>query len=413
VVADPKSIYLPVVVEEAHGSTVTDVDGNTFIDFTGGVGVLNVGHTHPRVVEAVQEQAAKFIHTDFTIVPYEVYVTLAERLLAVAPFATPAKAAFFNAGTEAVENAVKFARAYTRRPAVIAFEGAFHGRTLLSLSLTSKTHPYKAGLGPFSPEVYRVPFPYEYRGVDADAALAAIKQAFLTLVAPETVAAIIFEPVLGEGGFVPAPPAFVEGLRAICDREGIVMVADEVQTGFGRTGRMFAMEHFGVEPDLMTVAKSIAAGLPLSGVLGKAAIMDAPVDGGVGGTYVGNPVAQAAALAVLDIFEEEQLVDRGRRVGEAIRGRMLEWQERYPAIGDVRGLGAMLAIELVEDRTTKAPSPGLATRITAEAANRGLLLLKAGVHGNCIRVLCPLVITDQELDEALGAWGEALEAVLA
>ncbi|HEY3543637.1 MAG TPA: 4-aminobutyrate--2-oxoglutarate transaminase [Gaiellaceae bacterium] len=413
VVADPKSIYLPVVVEEAHGSTVTDVDGNTFIDFTGGVGVLNVGHTHPRVVEAVQEQAAKFIHTDFTIVPYEVYVTLAERLLAVAPFAGPAKAAFFNAGTEAVENAVKFARAYTRRPAVIAFEGAFHGRTLLSLSLTSKTHPYKAGLGPFAPEVYRVPFPYEYRGVDADAGLAAIEQAFLTLVAPETVAAIVFEPVLGEGGFVPAPPAFVEGLRGICDREGIVMVADEVQTGFGRTGRMFAMEHFGVEPDLMTVAKSIAAGLPLSGVLGKAEIMDAPADGGVGGTYVGNPVAQAAALAVLDIFEEEQLVDRARRVGEAIRGRMLEWQERYPAIGDVRGLGAMLAIELVEDRTTKAPSPGLATRITAEAADRGLLLLKAGVHGNCIRVLCPLVITDQELDEALGAWGEALEAVLA
>jgi 4-aminobutyrate aminotransferase / (S)-3-amino-2-methylpropionate transaminase / 5-aminovalerate transaminase len=412
-VASPLEVYLPVVVAEAHGSTLTDVDGNTFIDFTGGVGVLNVGHTHPRVVEAVQEQAARFIHTDFTIVPYEVFVTLAERLLEVAPFSGPAKAAFFNAGTEAVENAVKFARAYTRRPAVIAFDGAFHGRTLLSLSLTSKTHPYKAGLGPFAPEVYRVPFPYEYRGVSADQALDALEHAFLTLVAPETVAAIVMEPVLGEGGFVPAPRAFVEGVRAICDREGIVFVADEVQTGFGRTGRMFAMEHFGVEPDLMTVAKSIAAGLPLSAVLGKAEIMDAPVAGGVGGTYVGNPVAQAAALAVLDIFEEEQLVDRSRRIGETIRGRMLAWQERFPAIGDVRGLGAMLAIELVEDRATKAPSPALATRITAEAAQRGLLLLKAGVHGNCIRVLCPLTIDDRELDEALGAWEEAFEAVLA
>jgi len=412
-VADPKAIYLPVVVAEGHGATLTDVDGNTFIDFTGGVGVLNVGHTHPRVVEAVQEQAAKFLHTDFTIVPYEVYVTLAERLVEVAPFSGPAKAAFFNAGAEAVENAVKFARVYTHRPAVIAFEGAFHGRTLLALSLTSKTHPYKEGLGPFAPEVYRVPFPYEYRGVDAAAALGALEQAFLTLVAPETVAAIVIEPVLGEGGFVPAPRAFMQGLRRICDREGIVLVADEVQTGFGRTGRMFAMEHFDVEPDLMTVAKSIAAGLPLSGVVGKAEIMDAPVDGAVGGTYVGNPVAQAAALAVLDVFEEEQLVDRGRRVGDVVRGRMLAWQERFPAIGDVRGLGAMLAIELVEDRATKAPSPGLATRVTEEAAQRGLLLLKAGVHGNCIRVLCPLVISDPELDEALEAWEEALEAVLA
>jgi 4-aminobutyrate aminotransferase/(S)-3-amino-2-methylpropionate transaminase len=412
-VASPLAVYLPLVVAEAHGSTITDVDGNTFIDFTGGVGVLNVGHTHPRVVEAVQEQAARFIHTDFTIVPYEVYVSLAERLVAVAPFSGPTKAAFFHAGSEAVENAVKFARAYTGRPAVIAFDGAFHGRTLLSLSLTSKTHPYKAGLGPFAPEVYRVPFPYEYRGISADAALDALEHAFLTVVAPETVAAIVMEPVLGEGGFVPAPRAFVEGVRAICDREGIVFVADEVQTGFGRTGRMFAMEHFGVEPDLMTVAKSIAAGLPLSGVVGKAEIMDAPVAGGVGGTYVGNPVAQAAALAVLDVFEEEQLVERSRRIGETIRGRMLAWQERFPAIGDVRGLGAMLAIELVEDRATKAPASDLATTIAAEAVQRGLLLLKAGIHGNCIRVLCPLTIDDRELDEALGAWEEALEAVLA
>jgi len=411
-VAAPLSVYLPVVVDHAHGALLTDLDGNTFVDFTGGVGVLNVGHTHPRVVEAVQEQAAKFFHTDYTIVPYEVYVSLAERLVAVAPFGGPAKAAFFNSGAEAVENAVKFAKAYTGRQAVIAFERGFHGRTQLALSLTSKTHPYKAGLGPFVSEVYRVPFPYEYRGVTTTDALDAIERAFSSLVAPETVAAIVFEPVQGEGGFIPAPQAFVEGLRRICDREGIVLVADEVQTGFGRTGRMFAMEHYGIEPDLLTVAKSIAAGLPLSGVVGKAEIMDAPADGGVGGTYVGNPVAQAAALAVLDVFEEEALVERGRNVGDVIRGTMLAWQERFPQIGDVRGLGPMLAIELVED-AAKTPAPGLASRITAAAAERGVLLLKAGVYGNCIRVLCPLVITDSELDEALATWEAALEAVLA
>jgi 4-aminobutyrate aminotransferase/(S)-3-amino-2-methylpropionate transaminase len=413
VIADPLSIYLPIVVAQGHGATLTDVDGNTFIDFAGGVGCLNVGHAHPRVVDAVQEQAARFLHTDFTIVPYEVYVTLAERLLALAPISGPAKAAFFNSGAEAVENAVKFARAYTQRPAVIAFDGAFHGRTMLALTLTSKTHPYKMGLGPFAPEVYRVPFPDAYRGIGAEAALEGIERAFSTQVARETVAAIILEPVLGEGGFVVAPPEFIQGVREICDREGIVMIADEVQTGYGRTGRMFAMEHSGVEPDLMTVAKSIAAGLPLSGVLGKAAIMDAPGDSAVGGTYVGNPVAQAAALAVLDVFEDEGLLDRAERIGETVRGRMTAWQERFPQIGDVRGLGAMLAMELVRDPATKEPAPELASRIAEEAAKRGLLLLKAGVHGNCIRVLCPLVITDAEVDEALDAWDEALESVLA
>jgi 4-aminobutyrate aminotransferase/(S)-3-amino-2-methylpropionate transaminase len=413
VVADPLSIYLPIVAAEGRGATVTDVDGNTFIDFAGGVGVLNVGHAHPHVVDAVQEQAARFLHTDFTILPYEVYVTLAERLLAVAPFSGPAKAAFFNAGAEAVENAIKIARAATRRPAVIAFDGAFHGRTMLALTLTSKTHPYKAGLGPFAPEVYRVPFPYEYRGVTTDHALSALERAFTTHVARETVAAIIVEPVQGEGGFVVAPRDFMRGLREICDREGIVLVADEVQTGFGRTGTMFAVEQYGIEPDLMTVAKSIAAGLPLSGVLGKAELMDAPGDSAIGGTYVGNPVAQAAALAVLDVFEEEGLVERAGRIGETIRARMLAWQERHPRIGDVRGLGAMLAIELVRDPATKEPAPELASRVAEEAAKRGVLLLKAGIHSNCIRVLCPLVISDTELDEALGAWEDALDTVLA
>jgi len=413
VVADPLSVFLPVVIEEGRGATLTDVDGNTFIDFTGGVGCLNVGHSHPRVVEAAQEQLAKFSHTDFTIVPYEVYVTLAERLIAASPFRSPAKAAFFNAGTEAVENAIKFARAYTGRPAVIGFEGGFHGRTLLSLSLTSKTHPYKAGLGPFAPEVYRVPFPNDYRGPSAEEALAALERALVTQVAAETVAAIVVEPVQGEGGFVVAPKAFLEGVRRLCDEHGIVLVVDEVQTGFGRTGKFFAIEHYGIEPDLITVAKSIAAGLPLSGVIGKAEIMDAPGDSAIGGTYVGNPVAQAAALAVLDVFEEEDLSARAAAIGETIRARMLSWQERWDAIGDVRGLGAMLAIELVTDRGTKEPAADLASAVVEAAAERGLLLLKAGIYSNCIRVLTPLVISDAELDEALDVWEQALDASLA
>jgi 4-aminobutyrate aminotransferase / (S)-3-amino-2-methylpropionate transaminase / 5-aminovalerate transaminase len=409
VIADPLSIYLPVVIEEGRGATLTDVDGNTFIDFTGGVGCLNVGHSHPRLIEAAQEQLTKFSHTDFTIVPYEVYVTLAERLLALAPFRSHAKAAFFNAGTEAIENAIKFARSYTKRQAVIVFEGAFHGRTLLSMTMTSKTHPYKAGLGPFAPEVYRVPFAQDYRGPDTRSALAALERAFTTQVAAENVAAVVIEPVQGEVGFVVAPRDFMSGIRRICDELGIVLVVDEVQTGFGRTGKMFAIEHYGVEPDLMTVAKSIAGGLPLSAVLGKAPIMDAPGDSAIGGTYVGNPVAQAAALAVLDVFEEEGLVERAQQIGETMRARMVQWQERFPAIGDVRGLGAMLAIELVKDRDTKEPHPELATAVVEGAAERGLLLLKSGIHSNCIRVLSPLVLTDAELDEALEVWEEALE----
>src|SRR5213083_2961428 len=408
VVADPLSVFLPVVIEEAHGATITDVDGNTFIDFTGGVGCLNVGHSHPQVVAAAQEQLARFSHTDFTIVPYEVYVTLAERLCELAPVRKPAKAAFFNAGAEAVENSIKFARSFTGRPAVIGFEGGFHGRTLLALSLTSKTHPYKAGLGPFAPEVYRVPFPNDYRGPSADEALAALERALITQVAAETVAAIVIEPVQGEGGFVVAPQAFLDGVRRLCNEHGIVMVVDEVQTGFGRTGKLFAIEHYGIEPDLITVAKSIAAGLPLSGVIGKAEIMDAPGDSAIGGTYVGNPVAQAAALAVLDVFEEEGLVESASRIGDTIRSRMQTWQERWPQIGDVRGLGAMLAIELVRDPATRQPDADTATAVVETAAERGLLLLKSGIYSNCIRVLAPLVLTDPELDEALAVWEDAL-----
>jgi 4-aminobutyrate aminotransferase/(S)-3-amino-2-methylpropionate transaminase len=396
VVAEPLSLVHPIFAAETQGATLTDVDGNTFIDFTGGVGCLNVGHSHPRVIEAAQEQLARFAHTDFTIIPYENYIALAERLLELVPIGGEKRAAFFNSGAEAVENAVKFARSYTRRPAVIAFDGGFHGRTLLALSLTSKTHPYKAGLGPFAPEVYRVPFD------DLDE----LEKAFKTRIAAEEVAAIVFEPVQGESGFIVPSQEFVEGVREICDANGIVMVADEVQTGFCRTGKVFAMEHFGVEPDLMTIAKSIAAGIPLSGVVGRAQIMDAPGDSAVGGTYVGNPVAIAAAHAVLDTIAEDRLVDRAMEVGDTIRSRMESWRDRFESVAEVRGLGAMLAIEL---RQNGEPAADLATEVADSAARHGLLILKAGIHGNCIRVLVPLVIGDSELDEALGAWEEALE----
>jgi 4-aminobutyrate aminotransferase/(S)-3-amino-2-methylpropionate transaminase len=411
-VAHPLIVHGPVVAAEASGATITDVDGNTFLDFVGGVGVMNVGHNHPRVVEAVHEQAERFLHTDFTVVAYEPYVRLAERLGALAPISGETRCAFFNAGTEAVENAVKLARLATGRQAVIAFDGAFHGRTLLALTMTSRTHPYKKGLGPFAPEVYRAPFPNPYRGPDAVTALEALERMLATHVPADHVAAIVFEPQQGEGGFIPAPPVFVEGLRHLCDEHGIVLVADEVQTGFGRTGRMFAMEHFDVEPDLVVVAKSIAGGLPLSGVLGRAKIMDDPHDGAIGGTFIGNPVSCAAALAVLDVFEEEDLVARGMTVGDAIRSRMLEWKSRWAEVGDVRGLGAMLAIELVSDPETRKPAPEITSAVIDAALQRGVILLKAGIYGNCIRVLCPLSISDGELEEGLAAWEDALASVL-
>ena len=411
-VASPLIVHSPVVAAEALGATITDVDGNTFVDFVGGVGVANVGHNHPRVVAAIVEQAERFLHTDFTVVAYEGYITLAERLGALVPITGETRGAFFNAGAEAVENAVKLARLHTGRHGVVAFDGAFHGRTLLALTMTSRTHPYKKGLGPFAPEVYRAPYPNAYRGPDAESALAALERMFATHVSADDIAAIVFEPQQGEGGFIPAPSEFVRGLRRISDEHGIVLIADEVQTGFGRTGRMFAMEHFDVEADLLIVAKSIAGGLPLSGVVGRASIMDDPHAGAIGGTFIGNPVALAAAAAVLDIFEEEALVDRALLVGDAIRARMLDWQLRWPQIGDVRGLGAMLAIEFVRDPDSKTPAPELAEAVVDEALQRGLILLKAGVFGNCIRVLCPLTIADAELDEGLAAWEEALLTVL-
>ncbi len=412
-VAAPMTVQAPLVIDSALGSVVTDVDGNRLLDLTGGIGCLAVGHAHPHVVEAVQKQAARFLHTDFAVVPYEIYVTVAERLVAAAPFSGPARAVFFNSGAEAVENAVKIARLATKRPAVIAFEGGFHGRTLLALTMTSKANPYKLGLGPFAPAVYHLPFAQDYRGPSGAEALAELERALVTQVAPSEVAAIVVEPIQGEGGFVPAAKEFLQGLRAICDKHGIVLIADEVQTGFGRTGAMFAIEHYDVEPDLVVVAKSLASGLPLSGVLGKAELMDAPHEGSIGGTYSGNPVALAAASAVLDVIESEKLIDRAKALGEALRSRMKAWQDRFDAIGDVRGIGSMMAIELVKSRETKEPAPDLATRVIEESLKRGLLLLKAGLYGNCVRVLAPLVITDGELEEALDVWEEALGAALA
>jgi 4-aminobutyrate aminotransferase/(S)-3-amino-2-methylpropionate transaminase len=415
VIAEAKSIYLPVVIDHAHGVVVTDVDGNTFLDWTGGIGCLNVGHTNEAVSAALHAQVDRFLHTDFTMVPYESYVELAERLLDRTPITGPKKAAFFNSGAEAVENAIKIAKLATGRTAVVCFDRAFHGRTLMAMSLTSKQHPYKAGLGPFAPEVYRAPYPYPYRdeaGDSAEAALDALRRMFVTHVAAEQVAAIIFEPVQGEGGFIVPPVAWVRGLRQIADEYGIVLIADEVQSGYGRTGRMFAVEHFGVEPDLITVAKSMAAGVPISGVLGRAAVVDAAGDSTLGGTFVGSPLGCVAGIAVLDEIERLGLLERGAAIGDRMRARFLELQLRHPRLGDVRGLGPMLAVEFVTDPVTRTPAPDLATAVAEAALRRGLLMLKAGIDGNCLRVLVSLVATDDQIAESLDVFDQAVDEAL-
>ena len=413
VVADAKSLLAPFVIASGHGCVVTDVDGNTFLDWSGGIGCLNVGHTNAAVSEALHGQIDRFLHTDFTVVPYEPYVELAERLLAKSPISGPNKVAFFNSGAEAVENAVKVARHATGRSAVIAFEGAFHGRTLMAMSLTSKQHPYKAGMGPFAPEVYRAPFPNPYRWEGGDdpagEALAALRGMLVTHVAAEDVAAIVFEPVQGEGGFVVPPAEWVRGLRDLASEYGIVLIADEVQSGYGRTGKLFAIEHFGVEPDLITIAKSMAAGVPMSGVFGRAELMDAAPDSSIGGTFVGSPLGCVAGLAVLDEIEGRDLLRRGTEIGERIRARFDEWAARFENIGDVRGLGPMLALEFVTDRASKTPAADIATAVHEHAVQSGLLLLKAGVYGNCVRVLVSLVATDDEIAEALDIFEGAIE----
>jgi len=413
-------IATPMFAKEAKGALLTDVDGNTFIDFGGGIGVLNVGHAHPRVVEAVKEQAERFLHTCFYVTEYEPYIELAEKLNALVPGNSEKRSFFVNSGAEAVENAVKIARSYTRRPSVIAFENAFHGRTLLAMTLTSKTDPYKKGFAPFAPEVYRVPAPYPYRcpaskdcsgGCQGDC-FGAVEKAFVSYVHPESVAAIIVEPVSGEGGFIPFPDFYLRKLRELCDEHGIVMIVDEVQTGFGRTGKMFAIEHSGVEPDLLITAKSLGGGLPIGGVTGKAEIMDAPHVGGLGTTYGGNPLACAAALAVLETFEQEDLLTRANVVGERIMTAMHDIQEKHPDfVGDVRGRGPMAAIELVEDAASRTPDKKRTGEVVEAALQEGLLLLTAGQYSNVIRTLAPLSIADDELEEGLTILARAFDQV--
>ncbi|MDQ7827660.1 MAG: 4-aminobutyrate--2-oxoglutarate transaminase [Armatimonadota bacterium] len=414
VVPPALDLLTPVFVVRAEGARLWDADGHVYLDLSGGVGCLNVGHSHPKVVAAITEQARRFIHTDFTVAPYEAYVAVAERLVALAPGAGPRRAALFNSGAEAVENAVKVARAATGRPALIAFEGAFHGRTYLALSLTSRVDPYKRRLGPFMPEVYRAPYPDPYRTPSADPTayvMDHLERMLVAQVAPDAVAAVIVEPVLGEGGFVVPPPDFLPALRALCDRHGILLIVDEIQTGFGRTGRMFAVEHSGVTPDLLVVGKSLAAGMPLSAVVGRADLFDQAPPGALGGTYVGNPVACAAALAVLEVIEEERLVERARRLGEVLEARLAAWAARYPLVGHARGLGAMRAVELVHDRTTRAPAPDATAAVLREALARGVLALRAGLYGNVIRFLMPLVIAEEDLQRALDILEEALAKV--
>lgn len=403
-----KGIY----VAKAENAELWDVDGKRFIDFAAGIAVLNTGHRHPRVMEAVARQAELFAHTCFHVASYESYVRLAERLNALAPGDFAKKTLFLNSGAEAVENAIKIARIHTRRSAVIAFSGGFHGRTLLTLGLTGKVMPYKRGFGPFPAEIYHAEFPHPYHGVTTEQSLADLDRLFHGDVDPKSVAAIIIEPVQGEGGFNVAPADFLRALRRLCDEHGIVLIADEVQGGIARTGKMFSIEHAGVVPDLITVAKGLGGGFPLSGVIGRATIMDTAHPGGLGGTYGGNPIAIAAAHAVLDVIESEDLFARAARVGARMRSRLEALAQQLPCIGDVRGLGAMIAFELVKDRKTREPDAALTAAIVAQAEQRGLILLSCGVNANVVRLLAPLTIPDAVLDEGLGVLGDSIHAAL-
>ncbi|EJR02870.1 4-aminobutyrate--2-oxoglutarate transaminase [Bacillus cereus] len=403
-------------VQSAKGAIITDVDGNELIDFAGGIGMQNVGHCHPKVVKAIQDQVESSIHSCFHVAPYESYIALAERLNELTPGDFKKKTMFANSGAEAVENAVKIARKATGRSAIVSFERAYHGRTLLTMSLTSKVKPYKHGFGPFVSEVYKLPYPYYYRAeegmtpeeVDAQI-LAYFERFMLEEVASDNIAAIILEPLQGEGGFIVPTTTFMQGVRNICDKYGIIMIADEIQTGFARTGSLFAMDHFGVAPDLMTFSKSIAAGMPLSAITGRADLMDAPGPGQLGGTFSGSPAACAAALAVLDVIEEENLVNRAVEIGERMMEVFNSWKEKYELIGDVRGLGAMTAIELVKDKETKEPAAEEVKAIMKETHSKGVITISAGIYSNVLRFLPPLVITDEQLEEGL----TILEAAIA
>jgi 4-aminobutyrate aminotransferase/(S)-3-amino-2-methylpropionate transaminase len=403
VVADALTLHANTIIDRGRGAAITDIDGNTLLDFTGGLGCHTVGYSHPKVVEAVTAAAGRFSHTDFSVIPYESLVELSERLVRIV--GGDRKCFFANSGAEAVENAVKIARNATGRQAVICFEGAFHGRTLLAMSLTSRHTPYKRRFGPFAPEVYRVPYSYPYRSPLPDQAgrmaLDALERAFTTMVDPENVAAVIVEPVLGEGGFVVPTPDFLPGVQEICRRHGIVFIADEVQTGCGRTGRFLASEHFGLEPDIVILAKSLASGYPISAVVARSEVIDQVGDSEIGGTYVGNPVACAAANAVLQVIEEESLVERAEEVGKALRGRWEEAARDIPEIGEVRGLGAMVGVEFVTDRDSKEPNHDMVSRITGETTSRGVVSVSCGIYKSVLRHLMPLVITDEQLAEGL------------
>lgn len=405
-------------VERAEGARVYDIEGREYIDFAGGIAVMNVGHSHPKVVAAIQEQAARFTHTCFMVLPYEPAVRLAERLCAVVPGSAEKSALLVNSGAEAVENAVKISRYATGKTGIIAFDNAFHGRTLLTMTLTSKVKPYKLGFGPFAPEVYRMPFAYCYRcpfnlsypGCDL-ACAEHLRQFFIDHAAPETTAALVVEPIQGEGGFITPPPGYFQRLKQICEEFGVLLVADEIQTGMGRTGKMFALEHWDVEADVTAVAKSLAAGMPLSAVVGKKDIMETVHPGGIGGTYGGNPVCCRAALAVLDVFETENVLEQAKNLGEKVRGRLDEFRASFETIGDVRGLGPMLALELVEDREHKTPSPDKAKELVKLCHERGLILLSCGTFGNVIRLLMPLTISEEELVKGLTILEEGLAAI--
>jgi 4-aminobutyrate aminotransferase/(S)-3-amino-2-methylpropionate transaminase len=400
-----------IFVSRAANAELWDVEGRRYIDFAGGIAVLNTGHCHPEISAAVKAQVDLYSHTCFQVVAYEPYVELAERLNALAPGAFAKKSIFLSTGAEAVENAVKIARAYTRRPGVIAFNGGYHGRTMMTLGLTGKVAPYKIGFGPFPGEVFHALYPNALHGVSVDDALHSVELLFKNDIEPERVAAFILEPVQGEGGFYVAPNDFIEGLRALADRHGILIIADEVQTGAGRTGTWFASEQWPVAPDLITTAKSMAGGFPISGVVGRAEVMDAPAPGGLGGTYAGSPIGCAAALAVLKVFDDEQLLARSRALGERLMASLRRIAAGEPAIGDVRGLGAMVAIELFEEGDTARPDTALTRRVVAEAARRGLILLSCGTYGNVIRVLVPLTASDLLVDEGLALLADSFAAL--
>ncbi|MFM0525181.1 4-aminobutyrate--2-oxoglutarate transaminase [Paraburkholderia strydomiana] len=386
--------------ERAQNAELWDVEGRRFIDFAAGIAVCNTGHRHPKIVAAIRDQLDRFTHTAYQIVPYASYVELAEKLNERAPGDHPKKTAFFTTGAEAVENAIKIARAATGRPGVIAFTGGFHGRTLMGMALTGKVAPYKAGFGPFPSDVFHAPFPNPLHGVSTADSLKAIEFLFKADIDPKRVAAIIFEPVQGEGGFYPAPAEFVRALRKLCNEHGILLIADEVQTGFARTGKLFAMHHYDVVPDLMTVAKSLAGGMPMSGVIGRADVMDAAAPGGLGGTYAGNPLAVAAALAVLDIIDEEKLCERATILGDRVKAKLIALQNEAPQIADVRGPGGMVAVEFCKPGSTE-PDAEFTKRVQTRALERGLLLLVCGVYSNVVRFLFPLTIEDTVFDEAL------------